>query len=70
MWAPSAQSEFYDDLTGFSLEGDLVRLAREEEMDYLVRQLDIWELVDWDFAVERMGGKAPIPVRWVDIDKG
>ena len=63
-WAPSAQTEFFDDLTGFALEPPLVRLARIEEMNYLIVDLDIWEIVDRDFALERMNGVKPIPVRW------
>ena len=64
MWAASTQSRFYDELTGFELDAVLVRLAREEEMQYLVNALKIWDLVDRDFAVSQMGGKRPIPVRW------
>ena len=52
-WAPSAQTEFFDDLTGFALEPPLVRLARIEEMNYLIMDLDVWEIVDRDFALER-----------------
>ena len=69
-WAPTAQTEFFDDLTGFALEPLLVRLARIEEMNYLILDLDVWEIVDRDFALERMNGMKPIPLRWVDINKG
>ena len=69
-WAPTAQTEFFDDLTGFALEPPLVRLARIEEINYLIMDLDVWEIVDRDFALERMNGMKPIPLRWVDINKG
>ena len=62
-WAPTAQTEFFDDLTGFALEPPLVRLARIEEMNYLIMDLDVWEIVDRDFALERMNGMKPIPWR-------
>ena len=67
---PTAQTEFFDDLTGFALEPPLVRLARIEEMNYLIMDLNVWEIVDRDFALERMNGRKPIPLRWVDINKG
>ena len=69
-WDPTAQTEFFDDFTGFALEPPLVRLARIEEMNYLVMDLNVWEIVDRDFALERMNGMKPIPLRWVDINKG
>ena len=69
-WAPTAQTEFFDDLTCFALEPPLVRLARIEEVNYLIMDLDVWEIVDRDFALERMNGVKPIPLRWVDINKG
>ena len=59
-WAPTAQTEFFDDLTGFALEPPLVRLARIEEMNYLIMDLDVWEIVDRDFALERMNGVKPL----------
>ena len=45
-WAPIAQTEFFDDLTGFALEPPMVRLVRIEEMNYLIVDLDIWGIVD------------------------
>ena len=62
--------QFFDDLTGFALEPPLVRLARIEEMNHLIMDLDVWEIVDRDFALERVNGVKPIPLRWVDINKG
>ena len=38
-------------------------------MNYLITDLDVWEIVDRDFALERMNGMKPIPLRWVDINK-
>ena len=70
IWKESSRTEFFDDLTGFPLDAEGVRSARTSEMDYVVNQLKIWDIVDRGYALERMEGKAPIPVRWVDINKG
>ena len=69
-WAPTAQTEFFDELTGFALEPPLVRLARIEEMNFLIMDLDVWEIVDRDFALERMRGMKPIPLRWSGHKQG
>ena len=37
-----------------ALEPPLVRLARIEEMNYLIMDLDVCEIVDREFALERM----------------
>jgi len=70
IWKESSRTEFFDDLTGFPLEATGVRTARVSEMDYVVNKLKIWDVVDRAYALDRMHGKAPIPVRWVDINKG
>ena len=57
-----------DDQSGESLRPELVREARKEEMRYF-RDMKVYEKVDiaecWAAT-----GKAPIGVRWVDINKG
>ena len=39
-------------------------------MNYLIMDLDVREIVDRDFALERKNGVKPILLRWVDINKG
>ena len=38
-------------------------------MNFLIMDLDVWEIVDQDFALERMSGMKPVPLR-VDMNKG
>ena len=58
----------FDDQTGASLKPALMKIARLEEMQYF-RDMNVYEKVDiaecWHAT-----GQAPIPVRWVDINKG
>ena len=59
--------QFHDDRTGKPLDAEKVRAARAEELRELDRR--VWEEADlqefWDKK-----GRAPIGVRWVDVDKG
>ena len=58
----------FDDVSGQQLDPALMVKARKDEMAYF-RQMGVYEKVDlkecWDST-----GKAPIAVRWVDINKG
>ena len=60
--------EAWDDISGQRLDPKLMVQARREEIAYF-RQMGVYEKVDiaesW-----RETGKAPIAVRWVDINKG
>ena len=59
--------EFLDDRTGKPLDAAKVKAARDEELRELERR--VFKIVD----VEECWGKkskGPIPVRWVDVDKG
>ena len=69
-WVKSSRMEFFDDLTGFPLNADHVRRARDEEMKYLVGSLNVWSLASPPVALADMGGVKPIPVRWVNINSG
>ena len=60
-------SEFRDDKSGKVLDPTKVRSAREEELKELERR--VFEIVDEQECWEKKG-KGPIPVRWVDVDKG
>ena len=57
-----------DDLTGQLLPPDLVRAAREKELEYFNGK-EVWEKRPMSEA-RRMIGKPPIIVRWVDVNKG
>lgn len=60
--------EYWDDLSGKRLKAELVRRAREQEMNEF-RKHGVFEKVDiqqcWGST-----GKEPIGTRWVDINKG
>ena len=64
----TAEQLFYDDLSGEALDGQLVKLARAEEMTEFDKHT-VYTKVPlkecWDVT-----GKAPIGVRWVDVNKG
>ena len=45
-----------------------VRLARHEEIDFF-KKMEIYRRVPLHECWEKTG-KAPIPARWVDVDKG
>ncbi len=62
------QEVFRDDLTGQPLVPELVRAARRRELEYFAAK-GVWAKRSRDEAF-RITGKAPISVRWVDVDKG
>ena len=59
---------FRDDLTGQLLDPELVRAARKKELEYFDGK-DVWVLRPID-ECRRVTGKAPVTVRWVDVNKG
>ena len=59
--------QFHDDRTGKPLVAEKVRAARAEELRELDRRL--WEEADLQECWDKKG-RAPIGVRWVDVDKG
>ena len=60
--------EAYDDVTGVELDPKLMQKARCEEIEYF-KEMQVYTKVDVEECWESTG-KAPIPVRWVDINKG
>ena len=58
----------YDDVSGQELDPGLMVKARREEIAYF-RDMGVYEKVDIN-EVWSETGKAPIAVRWVDINKG
>ncbi len=65
---PQIGVEAFDDLTGATLNPELVAKARQEEIEYF-KQMGVYIKVGVDecWAVT---GKKPIAVRWIDINKG
>ena len=62
------QEEHWDDVTGKTLDPEGVKVARREEIDEYHKH-EVYEQVDERECYERTG-KPPIPVRWIDINKG
>ena len=60
--------EAYDDLTGDVLDPELMKKARKEEIEYF-RQMGVYDKVKIEESL-KVTGKAPIAVRWVDVNKG
>ena len=58
----------YDDISGQELEPKLMIKARKEEIEYF-RKMGVYEKVSLKECYD-CTGKAPIAVRWVDINKG
>ncbi len=59
---------YKDDLTGQPLRDDLVRAARALELEYF-NSKGVWRKRPRQEAYSRTG-RAPISVRWVDVNKG
>ena len=57
---------YWDDMSGKELKGDLVRAAREEELE-TVKKMKVWVKVDREQCF-RETGRPPIKLRWVDIN--
>ena len=60
--------KFKDDLTGQVLKDELVRAARAKELKYFGDK-GVWRKVSKAMARAKTG-RAPISVRWVDVNKG
>ena len=58
----------WDDVSGAELDPKVVRKARGEEIEY-VRKMNLCSKVSTQECYARIG-KAPIIVRWIDINKG
>ena len=59
---------YRDDLTGQVLRDDLVKVARAAELAYF-NSKKVWRKVPRSTA-KAVSGRAPISVRWVDVNKG
>ena len=57
-----------DDVSGAWLRPEIVAQARKEGIKYF-REMGVYEKVNIDACCSQTG-KAPIAVRWVDINKG
>eukprot|EP00971_Amphidinium_carterae_P000222 4733-Amphidinium_carterae.2 len=65
---PELYTEVYDNITGRELPAELVVEACREEMRFL-HDLDAYEVVPIEQSYTAMG-RAPLPVGWVDVNKG
>ena len=64
----TAAAPFKDSVTGQTLRSELVYAARREEMEYFVAK-NVYRKVPREEAF-RAQGKAPISVKWIDVNKG
>ena len=60
-------SKFFDNISGEELPPDLVTKARQEEISW-VRSINLYDKVPRAEAESR--GIRPLPIRWVDVNKG
>ena len=59
---------YWDDLAGRELRKDLVEAARAEEISVL-KKMEVWSKARREECFQATG-RAPINLRWVDINKG
>ena len=67
--SPEYYEEIYDAITGVRLDPVLVAKARNTEMRFLVDELNAYKYDSVDNCLKTTG-KCPIPVKWVDVNKG
>ena len=67
--SPEYYEEIYDAITGVRLDPALVAKARNTEMRFLVDELNAYKYDSVDNCLKTTG-KRPIPVKWVDVNKG
>ena len=66
---PEYYERIYDANSGTKLDAGLVAKRREAEMDFLQKDLGAWTYDEIENCVQETG-KQPIPMTWVDINKG
>ncbi len=66
---PEYYESIYDANSGTKLDADLVAQGRHAEMDFLQKDLGAWSYDKIENCVQETG-KQPIPMTWVDINKG
>eukprot|EP00971_Amphidinium_carterae_P105954 2098523-Amphidinium_carterae.2 len=62
------QDEYVDDIYGTLLNPELVRTARQLEVDW-IKSREVYKRVPLSECFERTG-KKPLSMKWVDTDKG
>ena len=60
--------QYWDDVNGGYLDSEGVLKARQLEMEYIHKQ-GVWKRVPLDQCIQETG-KQPIPLKWVDTNKG
>ena len=70
LWHPvdSTGEHFWDDVRGGWLDAGKVKAARKVELEWMMAR-GVFEVVELDEAY-RQWGRKPIPLRWVDTNKG
>ena len=66
--AAEPQKKFWDNVTGLPLIPEKVMDARRDEIEFFKKQ-GVYEKILRTVCYERTG-KAPVKVRWVDVNKG
>jgi len=61
-------THFWDHVNGGCLNTEMVRKAREEELEW-VRKAELYEVVPRQTCLQETG-KQPVTLRWVDTNKG
>eukprot|EP00971_Amphidinium_carterae_P325488 6455761-Amphidinium_carterae.1 len=65
---PELYQDIHDNISGKPLPGELVAVARRQEMEFL-KQLGAYSIVPIKQCYDSTG-KRPIPCGWVDVNKG
>ena len=71
VWAthPQYYAQIYDTTSGVQLDPVLVAQARREEMQFLLEKMQTWDYDTVENCVRHTGAQ-PIPMVWVDVNKG
>ena len=66
---PEYYQNVHDTTSGVKLDPELIARARAEEMDFVKKDLDAYHY-DTVSNCKAKTGKSPVPVSWVDVNKG
>ena len=66
---PECNEEVHDAITGAQLDPSLVAKVRNAELTFLIDQLNAFKYDTVDNCLKTTG-RRPIPVKWVDVNKG
>ena len=66
---PEYYQQISDNISGVPLDPELVAAARKEELDFVVTELGAYRYTTVE-ECRRETGKPPVPMVWVDVNKG